>query len=131
MGILTLMHCERSGGKAIVRGRGERLGQPVAHLGEKRQLRGQFARELALVEPPSPVAAMQAGSVHARLAAQSKHILQRNDAQARGRALRRADKRPMNSILAAPQISLGVAAFVLGRAGCHQPTTVSLSCVPV
>ena len=57
------------------------FGQTIAQLGKVRQLRGQFTFELLLLEAPTPVAAVQAGSVHAGVTAETEHVLQGNDAQ--------------------------------------------------
>ena len=42
----------------------EGFGEAVAEFGEESQFRGQVTRQLLLIEAPSPVAAMQAGSIH-------------------------------------------------------------------
>src|ERR1035438_9340618 len=82
-----------------------------------REFSSQLACEAARVETPPPIAAMQAGSIHPRLAAESQDVLQRDDAQTRGGTLGRANERPMDAILAPSDIGLSVAAFVFRRAG--------------
>src|SRR5258708_17192934 len=59
---------------------------------------------------------MKAWSVHARLATEAKCVLKWNDTQVCGRALCRANEGPMNAVVAASSIGLGIAAFVLGCA---------------
>src|SRR5579863_3162940 len=76
------------------------------------QFGGEISIQLPLTESPAPVAAMEAGSIHAGLAAQAEDILQRHDAEIRGRALRSPDKGPMNAVLRAPNIGLGISLFV-------------------
>src|SRR5262249_24779331 len=57
------------------------------------------------------------GSVHAGFTAQAQHILQWRDTQTSRRALRGADEGPVNSIVAAAEIGLDIAPFMLGSAG--------------
>src|ERR1039458_2786817 len=71
-----------SGGKALIRQRGEWLGKTIAQFGEMSQLRRQFTLELLRLETPPPVAAIQTGSIHAGLATKPEHILQGNNAHA-------------------------------------------------
>ena len=54
------------------------LRQPVRHFGEVGQFGSQFSRKLSGSKTPLPISAVQAGRVHAGLAAQAQHILQRD-----------------------------------------------------
>src|SRR2546421_7735996 len=64
----------------------KRLGKTVAQFRKVRELRCEFVREPAPIETPAPISAMQAGSIHTGLAAQSEHVLQWSNTQACGRA---------------------------------------------
>ena len=81
------------------------------------QLRRQVGRELGGPKSPPPVAAVEAGSIHARFAAEAEYVLQRRDAQAGNGRLCGADEGPVNAVIAAAHIGFGVAAFVLGGGG--------------
>src|ERR1700739_662577 len=81
------------------------------------QLCGEVTVQLGLTESPAPVAAMQAGSIHAGLTAQAKHLLQRNNAEVRGGALRGPDKGPMNAVFASPHIGLSIPPLVFCGTG--------------
>src|SRR5436309_3096936 len=59
---------------------------------------------------------MQAGSVHSSFTAQAQHVLQGDDAEACCRAKRCSNECPMDTIVAASDVGLGVTAFVLSRA---------------
>ena len=87
--------------------------QPVRHFGEVGKLGNQLSRKLPWRKAPLPIPAMQAGCIHASLAAQAQHILQRDQRELRWRGLRRSDERPMNPIVAAAQIGLCVAPFAI------------------
>src|SRR5215467_4252457 len=92
----------------------KRPGQPVAELDDLGQLGGQFAVQITLVKAPSPIAAVQAGSIHAGIAAEAHHVLQGDDAKAGRGAVRGANEGPMDAVFRASDIRFRVAAFMIG-----------------
>src|SRR5207248_7277848 len=66
---------------------------------------------------PTPITAMQAGSVHARFAAKSQHILHRDDAKTRGRAQGSADECPVDAVVGLADICFGIAPLVISGSG--------------
>src|ERR1700683_3874096 len=78
------------------------------------KLGSQFSGKLPRSQPPPPVSAVLARSIHAGLAAQADHILHREQGELGRRCLRRPDERPVNFIVTAAEISFRVAAFMLG-----------------
>src|SRR5579871_2523830 len=79
----------------------ERFRQTIANFCEGRQLCCQFALELAFVEAPAPVSAVEAGSIHARIAAEAEYVLHRNHAETSGGTLSRADECPVDAVVGA------------------------------
>ncbi len=80
-------------------------------LGQMGQLGGEITVQLALPDSPAPVAAMQAGSIHAGFAAQAQDILQGDDAEIGGEHCA-ANKRPMDAVFAVPKIGLCISLLV-------------------
>lgn len=58
-----------SGKEVLVRLGGEWFREPVGHFGQKGQFGSNFRLNLAFVETPSPISAIDAGGVHAGFAA--------------------------------------------------------------
>src|SRR5580700_4475329 len=97
-----------SGCEVLIRKNRKCLGQSIRHFGEMPQFSNQFRRKLPGSEPPLPISSVQAGRVHAGLTAQSEHVLHRDQGKLGHRSLRRANKRPMDPILAGSKIGLRV-----------------------
>src|ERR1022692_956077 len=93
------------------------LGQPIRYFGKVGKLSRQFSRKLSRGKTPLPVPSMQAGRIHAGLAAQAEYILQGDKGKLGCRGLRRADECPMNPIIAASKIRLRIAPLMIGRPG--------------
>src|SRR5690606_923892 len=74
-----------------------------------------FSGERVLANTPPPVAARRARDVHARLAAQLQHILQRDHRYARHRHEREPDQIPNGVVAVGPQVTESVVPLV-GRA---------------
>src|SRR5436305_2018956 len=70
-----------------------------------RELPGKLLRQSAPAEAPAPVAVGAARRVHAAIAVQAKHILQRDDGQISHRIVRRANEAPVDPILALTEIN--------------------------
>ena len=92
-----------------------------------------FGSKILRAEAPTPVTAIEAeqcssSSLAAELPARMRPW-QRSDTEARCRAQCRADEGPVDAILASSDISLGIVAFVFGRARmpppCHGVIVVS------
>ena len=113
----------------------------VVGVGQDAKPPHRVLSQLSWTQPPAPVAAGRSRPVHARLAAEAEQILRGNDRRIRDGRHHRANEVPVNLSTLEAEIAPRVLAFVR-RCRCadrvlwpialvHQPTVVSLSCVPV
>ncbi len=68
---------------------------PAAARSQRAAGAASAGAQLALLEPPAPVALGRAGPVHARLAPEPEHVLGGDDRGRRGRGERQLDQRPV------------------------------------
>src|SRR5579863_9793467 len=95
----------------------EGFGEAVADFGELSEFHRAITVKLVMGETPAPVIPIKAGRVHARFAPQAEDVLQRNDTEARRRAIGCTNEGPVDAVIAAPDVSFSVPAFVIRGAG--------------
>ena len=129
--MVTGCYAWTSSGEVFGRGRGNRWGQAIGNFREAGQTLCQLPGQRSGLVAPAETAGGDAGSIQAGFAAQTKDILQRDHRQTGDRTLRQADQAPVNAIGAGSDVGSNGMALGLAHADSHQPSVVSLSCVPV